>query len=86
MGSSENCLYQSMDIMLKATAAKNKVIKLIEDVLTELVKQIPNCVNDKSVPLYLPGETKEVDKIISNQFKFLEDTKEFSGSASTINL
>jgi hypothetical protein len=48
MGSSENCLYQSTDIMLKATAAKNKVIKLIEDVLTELVMQIPNCVNDKT--------------------------------------
>lgn len=38
--------YQSMDTMPKTTAVRNEVIKLIEGVLTELVNQVPNCVNN----------------------------------------
>jgi len=40
--------YQSVDAMSKITIVKSEVNKLIEDVLTELVCQVSNCVNNNS--------------------------------------
>ncbi|WP_312060005.1 hypothetical protein [Anaerotignum sp.] len=40
--------YPSMDALLKTTKVKNNVINLIEDVLAELIIQVPNCVNNRN--------------------------------------
>lgn len=38
--------YQSFDTMIKITAVRDEVTKLVEEVLTELERQVPNCLNN----------------------------------------
>ena len=67
---------------------KSKLEKRFEEKNYKSISDIYEDIVDLSgvrVALYFPGETTEVDKIIRNQFNLLEDSKEFSGSPSTID-
>ncbi len=69
---------QLKDKLEKRFVEKN--YKSVSDIYDDIVD-----LSGVRVALYFPGETTEVDKIIRDQFKLLEEPKEFSGSASTIN-
>lgn len=67
---------------------KNKIEKRFIEKNYKSITDIYDDIVDLSgvrVALYFPGETTEVDKIIRDQFKLLEDSIEFSGTPSTIN-